>query len=85
MVTCSSILAWKNFMDKRSLVGYSPWGRKELDMTEHMHADTHTHTHTHAISSKPDFAANIPCLHTTYQAPTMSFACIILLIPQASL
>ena len=29
---------------QRSLVGYSPWGRKESDMTEHTH--THTHTHT---------------------------------------
>ena len=27
----------------RSLVGYSPWGRKRLYMTEH----THTHTHRH--------------------------------------
>ena len=25
----------KNFMDKRSLAGYSPWGCKELGMTEH--------------------------------------------------
>ena len=24
-----------NSMDKRSLAGYSPWGHKELDMTEH--------------------------------------------------
>ena len=31
-------------MDKRNLVGYSPWGRKELDTTERL---THTHTHTH--------------------------------------
>ena len=31
-------------------MGYSPWGCKELDMTElltHTHAHTHTHTHTH--------------------------------------
>ena len=28
----------------RSLVGYSPWGHKESDMTEWL---THTHTHTH--------------------------------------
>ena len=34
MVTHSSILAWRILMDKRSLVGYSPWGLKELDMTE---------------------------------------------------
>ena len=34
---------------QRSLVGYSPWGPKEWDMTEHAraHASTHTHTHTH--------------------------------------
>ena len=25
--------------EQRNLAGYSPWGRKELDMTEH----THTH------------------------------------------
>ena len=25
---------------QRSLVGYSPWGHKELDMTEHAHTST---------------------------------------------
>ena len=30
--TCSRILARK-FHGQRSLAGYSPWGRKELDMT----------------------------------------------------
>ena len=25
------------FHGQSSLVGYSPWGRKELDMTEHVH------------------------------------------------
>ena len=34
MATQSSILAWRIPMDKRSLVGYTPWGLKELDMTE---------------------------------------------------
>ena len=32
---------------QRSLAGYRPWGRKELDTTEateHTHAHTHTHT-----------------------------------------
>ena len=29
------------FHGQRSLVGYSPWGRKESDMTEQCHADTH--------------------------------------------
>ena len=32
MTTHSNILAWK----KRSLAGYSPWGRKESDMPERM-------------------------------------------------
>ena len=38
----SSILSWKK--SQRSLVGYSPWGHKELDMTEQL---THKHTHTY--------------------------------------
>ena len=33
METHSSILAWR-IPGKRSLVGYSPWGHTELDMTE---------------------------------------------------
>ena len=36
MATHSSILAWK-IPWVRSLVGYSPWGRKELDTTERLH------------------------------------------------
>ena len=32
---------------ERSLVGYSPWGCKESDMTEQTCTRTHTHTHTH--------------------------------------
>ena len=35
------------FHGQRSLAGYSPWGCKELDMTECTCARTHTHTHTH--------------------------------------
>ena len=38
MATDSSILAWR-IPQKRSLVGYSPWGRKESDTTERL---THT-------------------------------------------
>jgi len=38
-------------------VGYSPWGLKELDMTEqltytHTHTHTHTHIHTHTHYSE---------------------------------
>ena len=36
------------FHGQKSLVGYSPWGCKESDMTEcSTHTCTHTHTHTH--------------------------------------
>ena len=36
MATHSSVLAWK-IHGQRSLLGYSPWGRKELDTTERLH------------------------------------------------
>ena len=35
MAPHSSTLAWK--IPTRNLVGYSPWGRKELDTTEQLH------------------------------------------------
>ena len=37
MAAHSSILAWK-------ISGYSPWDRKESDVTERVRARTHTHT-----------------------------------------
>ena len=40
MITRSSILAWK-IQEQRSLEGYSPWGPKELHMTEMTY---HAHT-----------------------------------------
>ena len=51
MVTYSSNLA------QRRLMGYHPWGFKELDMTEHMQTHTHTHTHTHTTSARNDIPA----------------------------
>ena len=39
------------FHGKWSLVGYSPWGHKESDMTERL---THTHTWTHTQMSALD-------------------------------
>ena len=36
MATHSSTFAWE-IHGRRSLVGYSPWGRKELDTTERLH------------------------------------------------
>ena len=34
------------FHGQRSLVGYSPWGRKESDMTEPLHSLMYIYTHT---------------------------------------
>ena len=38
MAPHSSTLAWK-IHGRRSLLGCSPWGREELDMTEQLHFD----------------------------------------------
>ena len=40
MAPNSSTLAWK-IPWRRSLVGCSPWGREELDTTEHIHFHFH--------------------------------------------
>ena len=46
MATHASIFVWRiPWTDK--LGGYSPWGHKELGMTER---PTHTHTHTHNLT-----------------------------------
>ena len=45
MTTCSGILCH----GQRSLVGYSPWGRKELDMTERLSS----HTQARSMASVP--------------------------------
>ena len=38
-------------LGKRNLVGYSPWGHKESDITEQLSLSlTHTHTHTHTLT-----------------------------------
>ena len=44
-------------MDRGAWWGYSPWGYKELGITEglthtHTHIHTHTHTHTHNIGAR---------------------------------
>ena len=35
MTTCSSVLAWRIPWTEEAGGLYSPWGHKELDMTEH--------------------------------------------------
>ena len=34
----------------KPMVGYRPWGHKELDTAEPRHTHTHTHTHTYSLS-----------------------------------
>ena len=42
MGTHSSILVWRiSSHGQRSLAGYSPWGCKELDMTEQLSTQAH--------------------------------------------
>ena len=40
MAAHSSILAWKKSHGQRSMVGYSPWGHKESDVTEQLTLST---------------------------------------------
>ena len=43
MATHSNILCLENSMDGEAWwATYSPWGHKELDMTEQLHSLTHT-------------------------------------------
>ena len=49
MATHFSILAWKMPWTRGAWWGssYSPWGCKEVDMTECVHTHAHTHTMAH--------------------------------------
>ena len=62
---------------QRSLVRYSPWGRKELDATEHKH----THTHTYKQASRDQSALiYMPCKSTVCQAFYQTLYIIVLFI-----
>ena len=41
----------ENPMNRRTLVGYSPWGHKESDMTERLSTHTHTHDKSHSFNA----------------------------------
>ena len=66
MATHSSILVRGNSHGQRSLVGYSPWGNKESDMTEGQNSNIHV--------SPPSWFFLPPALHPTalghHRAPT---------------
>ena len=38
VATHTSIISWETH-GQRSSAGYSPWGHKDLDMTEHIHGE----------------------------------------------
>jgi len=45
----TSVFLPRKFYGQRGQAGYSPWGCKELDMTEHVNAHAHTHTQQYII------------------------------------
>ena len=69
MATHSSILGLDRAVvshGQRRLAGYSPWGPKESDMTEHARARAHTHTHTHTHTHK--VAGELLCCTKQFQS-----------------
>ena len=51
MATHSSTLAWKSH-GLKSLVGYSPWGHKELDTIERLHLTLHAFNSQELLSAE---------------------------------
>ena len=69
-----SVLMPEKFHGRRSLVGYSPWGRNELGTTELLSKHTHTHTHLwQIIVSKSD--NSVSC--ATHPSAMRSWPCLI--------
>ena len=54
VATHSSILAWEILLTDKSLVGYSPWSCKELDMIERLstHAKSPNQKGTFSLSTR---------------------------------
>ena len=69
--TNSSILAWKIPWTEEA-GGYSPWGCKESDRTEHTHIHrTHTpHTHTPHTTHIHTYTTNTTHTHHTHHTHT---------------
>ena len=67
MATHSSILAGE-FHGQRSLVNYSPWGRKESDMAKHSHTYTRTWSnimqHTSVYCKQASSTTTNLCAHS---------------------
>ena len=52
MAIYSSTIVWKSH-GQRSLVGYSPWGRKESDTTERLHFHFHFSLVSQTVKNLP--------------------------------
>ena len=62
----SSTLAWK-IPGQRNLVGYSPWGRKKLDMTEQLHFLSLIYTFTSSLIHPLNDSFNYSFTHSFLQ------------------
>ena len=67
MATPSSILALENPHGQRSLVGYSPWGQKQSDMTKHS-----TGAYTMGILHLPSEVTKIQDLSKNHSSQLMA-------------
>ena len=54
-------------MNRVAWLSYSPWGGKELAVTEH----THTHTHTHTHSEYPSLVIKVVRYVQNYTSSTV--------------
>ena len=57
------------FHGQRSLVGYSPWGRKESDTTERLHLHFHSYYHSPTHYSWAETALGLKVLLRPLHAP----------------
>ena len=56
--------------EQRSLASYSPWGCKELDMTEdaiYIYIYTHTHTHTYTYIDTDIWVCKFVCIPNIFE------------------
>ena len=71
MATHSSIIAWKSHR-QRSPAGYSPWGRKESDMTERLSTSIRT---SGILAGSWEFRSQQGMLHLGHMSTTPPIRC----------
>ena len=73
MAIHSRTIAWK-IHGQRSLVGYSPWGRKESDMTERLHF---TSLHFTSMLSLRDHTEGQRGMSVSVDGPPLNPSCLV--------